>query len=365
MATEVPDTLPTQPKVSISNQRMSKFSKLGERYVIAYKNFHKKHRILFWLTLISAVFVLISTVLYTLSTKGNWGIAYETPLAVGVNLLTSVLAAFLIESLARYREALQIDEKQRKLWGLLGYVDSPPANIYVVLPQFLENNEAVNQKQLDLWKVKIDDINDPRIKNKIEFALQPDIRVAAKIIALFSKLGLDLPEIIWDNAIFDSTGNPKIANQNALYICVGLFSNKVTHWLSKSSHHNKLFSLKAEPASIGKRPFTLEVADYHQGGIDPHKHGWKLYSFERDSEDYGLISRINILPWRVTLFIIGGIDAYGTERSGEYFNESWEELLAWPDNDTRQRVEKSEQFAAVLKIPYSQIGIKKEHRITD
>jgi hypothetical protein len=134
----------------------------------------------------------------------------------------------------------------------------------------------------------------------ISFGAESDLRTERIITDLFDEYGLASPQYLPDN-IFLGELNRQPAKTN--FIAVGLFGNRLTAWMGNNNYLTQ----------------TLEILPVEKC----IKLLGKTYYAKRDTGvDYALFCKITVNSGSA-VFIIGGIEGFGTQRIGEYFADNW------------------------------------------
>jgi len=134
----------------------------------------------------------------------------------------------------------------------------------------------------------------------VSFGAESDMRTQRVISELFDLFDLPAPQYLPDDIFF---GKLDKQNSKTNFIAVGLFGNRLTEWMSAN---NCL-------------PPTLEILPAEKC----IKLNGKTYTASRDEGiDYALFCRVP-LNCNSTMFIIGGIEGFGTQRLGEYLENEW------------------------------------------
>ncbi|HWB24192.1 MAG TPA: hypothetical protein VG738_01880 [Chitinophagaceae bacterium] len=134
----------------------------------------------------------------------------------------------------------------------------------------------------------------------VSFGAESDRRTERVMLELFDSYGLPSPQYVPGDVFFD-TPDKQSAQTN--FIAIGLFGNRLTEWMNDNNLlANTLQVLPAEKCIA--------------------LHGKKYYTDRENNVDYALFCK-KTLPNKSTVLIIGGIEGYGTQRMGEYLEDSW------------------------------------------
>ncbi len=134
----------------------------------------------------------------------------------------------------------------------------------------------------------------------ISFGAESDLKTERILIELFDEYGLLPPQYMPENILLDSL-DKQPAKTN--FIAIGLFGNRLTGWMHSNNYLNS--SLNILP---GEKCLQLN--------------GKKYYANRDNGIDYALFCKI-ALSNNSTVFIIGGIEGFGTQQIGEYLRDSW------------------------------------------
>lgn len=145
------------------------------------------------------------------------------------------------------------------------------------------------------------------------FAANSDTRTESLLKQLFTFYGFHLPESTSGINISD---NPEIQT----YIGIGYFNNEISEWVNRQKSFNDLIEIDKINACFRYYEDSKPV---------------ELRANRESNEDYALISRFIINPNKC-VFLIGGIEGYGTEKIGEFFKNNWKKVYhlieGYPDH---------------------------------
>jgi hypothetical protein len=134
----------------------------------------------------------------------------------------------------------------------------------------------------------------------ISFGAESDMRTERIIRDLFDAFDLPAPQYLPDNTFFEQLNNP---SSKSSFIAIGLFGNRLTEWMS--ANNSLAPSLEILPA---EKCIKLNGQTY--------------YASRDEGIDYALFCKVT-LNNNSTVFIIGGIEGFGTQRLGEYLEDNW------------------------------------------
>lgn len=187
-----------------------------------------------------------------------------------------------VDDAEKYLEALtenKVDETKQQFWQLFACDDKTKVYLSMISYHFGAENKDLPA---------------------ISFGAESDLRTERILSDLFDEYGLPAPQYIPENVFFEGLDKQTTP---ANYIAVGLFGNKLTTWLGANGYLNQ--SLQILPAEK-----CIQL-----GGIN--------YYPNRDKGiDYALFCKAT-LSNNTRVFIIGGIEGFGTQRIGEYLQTNW------------------------------------------
>lgn len=137
----------------------------------------------------------------------------------------------------------------------------------------------------------------------VSFGAESDLKTERIISELFDVFDLPAPQYIPGDIFFTSL-NKQPAKTN--FIAIGLFGNRLTAWMAANNYLTP--ALQILPAD---KCIALNNKKY--------------YTNRESGIDYALFCKITISPNNV-VFIIGGIEGFGTQRLGEYIEGNWPAL---------------------------------------
>ncbi len=134
----------------------------------------------------------------------------------------------------------------------------------------------------------------------ISFGAESDLYTERVLRGLFDKFDLPAPQYIPDKIFMEQVAT---GNTDAIFIAIGLFGNSLTQWMS----------------STGRLVNTLEINPEEKYIRFKNK---TYYASREEGVDYAVFCKV-MLHSKNYVFIIGGIEGFGTQRTGEYFANHW------------------------------------------
>jgi hypothetical protein len=138
-------------------------------------------------------------------------------------------------------------------------------------------------------------------------------------------------------------------------ITVGLFTNNLVGWL-RNQGDLRLFDLDYtgnwDEREVNEVYGHIALARRVDGRIMKQE-TWDMFKAIDQELDRGLVAKLQLGRSRgsVTILIVGGIEAYGTEEICKFVQTDWRALMDWRDEDSGQRVGDRE-FALVTDVAY-------------
>lgn len=148
----------------------------------------------------------------------------------------------------------------------------------------------------------------------VSFGAESDLRTERIINDLFDAHHLQPPQYIPGHIFFDALNKQAVKTN---FIAIGLFGNRLTNWMNDNNCLTPTLQVLPAEKCIKLNGQTYQAN--RNAGID-----------------YALFSKITISN-NTTVFIIGGIEGYGTQRIGEYIEQNWpsiQKLTAGHNNIT-------------------------------
>jgi len=138
----------------------------------------------------------------------------------------------------------------------------------------------------------------------ISFGAESDLRTERIINDLFDTYSLQPPQYIPGHIFFDALNKQSVKTN---FIAIGLFGNRLTTWLNDNNCLTP--TLQVLPADK-----CLKL------------NGNTYYADRSAGVDFALFCKITVSA-NTTVFIIGGIEGFGTQRIGEYLESNWPAIL--------------------------------------
>lgn len=317
------------------------------------------------------------------------GLVQTLPL-VAVGISSSAVAAALFELFHKINEELGKENNQRQLRQFFSCPDADPdlipETVAIVLPARSlrdlivdgSSGQAGDDQSEDPWIVAAQkDLSNL----KSPAAMGVDLIAALALTSAFSKSGLPIPEVIFDNQIIDNM-NPNEDSEEfkkfKTFISIGLFSNRLTCWLNREEmlsedRRQRYFKLvKRNLECYDNQPLERAVEFEIKQGEFCRDEGlpWYLspqsiiYTVPMDlinncpvnGVDYGIFSKIKSSKPNKTFIVLGATGESGTENFGKYVSQKWEAILekvlekANPGDKDKYLNIKDYSFSQIYKI---------------
>lgn len=134
----------------------------------------------------------------------------------------------------------------------------------------------------------------------VSFGAESDLRTERIINDLFDAHSLQPPQYIPGHIFFDALNKQPVKTN---FIAIGLFGNRLTGWMNDNNCLTPALQVLPAEKCIKLNGHTYQAN--RNTGID-----------------YALFCKVTISA-NTTVFIIGGIEGFGTQRIGEYFEHNW------------------------------------------
>ncbi|MCC5608929.1 hypothetical protein LC612_19605 [Nostoc sp. CHAB 5834] len=275
------------------------------------------------------------------------GILYN----IGLSISSSGFATSLVKLIELLAEILEKRSNQRTFLRLFGCDDKTngDGSIAIIIPAFNldENNsqQAGNtlkqQAQNIVWK------------HSSKAAIKNDVTAASYFVSTFSKLGLPVPQIMWDEEV-------KLDDNDGIktYILIGL-SNNVIEFVNHNQSDDKYFSIDQNLDQNKNLSEILIKAGFFDNSnrlVDETR--WISNSVLLDSQtsrptndvDYALFTKFRV---NNKVFILcGGGTEWGTHDIGLYISDrGWKSAYRDLKTEKGDRITAKEPFAIVFQIP--------------
>jgi hypothetical protein len=290
--------------------------------------------------LIVSFLLLIITIIFT---KKN-----ELLNIIGLSISTSGLATSLVQIIEQITEKIEKFSNQRRFLRLFGCDDTRNGNgsIAIIVPAFdlsqtnfqQTGNTLKQQAQKLVWKFS----TNAAIKN--------DVTAASYLVSAFSKLGLPVPLIKWDEEINIDDDEIKT------YILIGL-SNEIIEFVNKST--DRYFSISQKLDSNNNLSEILikgGLFDNNNRLIEETR--WTNYSVLLNSQssipknnvDYALFAKFRIN--KKVFILCGGGTEWGTRDIGTHISSSgWRRVYSDLRIEKGSHITANEAFAVVFQLP--------------
>jgi hypothetical protein len=134
----------------------------------------------------------------------------------------------------------------------------------------------------------------------VSFGAESDMRTERILSELFDVFDLPSPQYLPETIFFEQLDKQATKTN---FIAIGLFGNRLTEWMS--ANNCLVPTLEILPA---EKCIKLKGKTY--------------YAARDEGIDHALFCRVTLNP-NTTVFIIGGIEGFGTQRMGEYLEDNW------------------------------------------
>lgn len=134
----------------------------------------------------------------------------------------------------------------------------------------------------------------------VSFGAESDLRTERIISDLFDTYSLQPPQYIPEHIFFDALNKQPVKTN---FIAIGLFGNRLTTWMNDNGCLTPTLQVLPAEKCIKLNGHTYQAN--RSAGID-----------------YALFCKVNVSP-NTWVFIIGGIEGFGTQRIGEYLEHNW------------------------------------------
>ncbi|MBE9053176.1 hypothetical protein IQ243_22675 [Nostocales cyanobacterium LEGE 11386] len=290
--------------------------------------------------LIASSLLLIITIIFT---KQN-----ELLNIIGLSISTSGLATSLVQIIEQLTEKIEKFSNQRRFLRLFGCDEKTNGNgsIAIIVPAFdlsqtnlqQTGNTLKQQAQKLVWKFS----TNAAIKN--------DVTAASYLVSAFSKLGLPVPLIKWDEEINIDDDEIKT------YILIGL-SNEIIEFVNKST--DRYFSISQKLDNNNNLSEILIKGGFFDNNnrlIEETR--WTNYSVLLNSQssipknnvDYALFAKFRIN--KKVFILCGGGTEWGTRDIGTHISGSgWRRVYSDLRIEKGSHITANEAFAIVFQLP--------------
>ncbi len=296
------------------------------------------------LVLIASTLLLIATIFLRRKIDDSF-------YTVGMSISTSGLATSLVQIIELLTEGIEKRSNQRNFLRLFGCDDKTngDGSIAIIIPAFVLNQNS-SQQASNTLKQQAQNIVWRHSSNA---AIKNDVTAASSFVSTFSKLGLPVPQIKWDEEV-------KLDDNDGIktYILIGL-SNNVIEFVKNKQADDKYFSISQnlDPnQNLSEIIIKAGFFDNSKRLVDETR--WISNSVLLDSQtsrptndvDYALFAKFRI---NNKVFIIcGGGTEWGTHDIGLHMTGSgWKRAYSDLKIEKGDRITANEPFAIVFQIP--------------
>ncbi|MGB3298211.1 MAG: hypothetical protein WBA76_08065 [Phormidesmis sp.] len=323
----------------------------------------------FWVSTVLLAIALIPNLI-----KGLLGIAV-------VGILSSMTAAAFAEYIFQVATKIELLINKRRFSRLFSCSHTSDCTALVVLPEF--NTQKTHQEDLpnksvtdlssgiEAKKFTLRDLS----RREYNVAMEVDVQALSYLTSAFSKIGLQIPQMDWDERILErssSTVNTNVMNiirqeYPETYILIGLYSNAIVNEYTNSDvldntalpvHPFFYISREdngAERTVINKLRWAYFLA--RQPLQQPFPDGWNDRSVTwlmdeskiDDGYDYGLFGKF--FYDQKAFIACGATTELGTNNLSKHIAEKWEEAYLTLMNEKGAELAITDPFVVVYKIP--------------
>lgn len=290
--------------------------------------------------LIASFLLLISTIVF--SRPGN--LLY----LIGFSISTSLLATSLVQIIGQLTERIEKLSNQRRFLRLFGCDDKTNGygSIAIIVPAFDLNRNSSQQTGKSLKQQAERLVSELNTKA----AIKNDVNAASYLVSAFSKLGLPVPQIKWDEIPLNNDDGVKT------YILIGLSNNLIEsvkdsmeRYFSitqRVDQNNNLSEILIKTGFFDNSNRLVEEKRWISNSVflDPNT------SRPRENVDYALFAKFRI---KNKVFIIcGGGTEWGTHDIGIHIsNSGWKRVYSDLRKEKGARIKADEEFAVVFQLP--------------
>ena len=294
-------------------------------------------------------FFLVSATLLTITVSffAEASVIY----VVGISTASSGLAATLIELVSQITERIERISNQRRFLRLFGCNEKAYRNntTAIVIPAFNLNASSNKENKNSKMKRAAETVL-PHFNTRA--AIRNDVKAASYIVSAFSRLGLPIPEIKWDEDI-DLEREQTIQN----YILLGL-SNTWLDLLEGSDE--KYFSVSRSSENVSNfLDINIKIGLFDRGNRLLTEDRWIKSSVSLNSEthlpdnayDYALFAKLRRNGKNIV--ICGGCTEFSTRDVGIYISSDWRRIYTDLRNEKGNTLDANEGFAIAFQFPFS------------
>lgn len=317
---------------------------------------------------------LVSTVLLAIALvpnllRGLLGIAV-------VGILSSMTAAAFAEYIFQVATKIELLINKRRFSRLFSCSHTSDCTTLVVLPEF--NTQKTQQEEpsdksitdlssgIEAKKFTLKDLS----RREYNVAMEVDVQALSYLTSAFSKIGLQTPQMDWDERILersDKAMNAIRQEHPETYILIGLYSNAIVNEYTNSDvlantalPVHPLFYISredngAERTVINKLRWAYFSA--RQPLQQPFPDGWNDRSVTwlmdeskiNDGYDYGLFGKF--FYDQKAFIACGATTELGTNNLSKHIAEKWQEAYLTLMTEKGAELTITDPFVVVYKIP--------------
>ena len=161
------------------------------------------------------------------------------------------------------------------------------------------------------------------------FAAENDLKTERVLKDLFKEFNSKIPQTI---PSLEAIEKIKKKEQKGTFFAIGLANNDLTKWAI--SQKNIINLLEFDEKNTCIRLFGEKTEEFRAN--------------RNEKIDYAIIIKLGLKKQK-SIFVLGGIEGFGTEKIGEYFQENWQKIADFRDEKTGKIIS-GKSFLAVFKI---------------
>jgi hypothetical protein len=277
---------------------------------------------------------------------------------IGISVSSSGISTTLVQIIAQITERIERLTSQRRFMKVFGCDRNSISNgsVAIVIPAFSVGNSPSNQPSHTL-KYQAQQIVS---KTSTKTALKNDVAAALHIISTFSKLGLPIPCIKWDEEI-----NFNNDNDISTYILLGLSNNLLE--LIQNANEKHFVVTPTTDANNNLIKISIKLGSFDGASLFP-EYRWTETSISLDPQtgfpvndiDYALFAKFRVK--HKILIICGAGTEFGTHDIGMYISENgWQQVYSELKKEKGGFITTTEAFAVTFQVP---IGRQASERIS-
>ena len=314
---------------------------------------------------------LVSTVLLAIALTPNL-LGGLLGIAV-VGILSSMTAAAFAEYIFQVATKIELLLNKRRFSRLFSCSHTSDSTAWVILPEFntqkSQQEELSDQTVTDLSsgieakKFTLRDLS----RREYNVAMEVDVQALSYITSAFSKIGLQIPQMDWDERILERSDNAVRQEHLETYILIGLYSNAIVNEYTNSDvlantalPVHPFFYISREDNSADRTVVNkLRWAYFsaRQPLQQPFPNGWNDRSVTwlmdeskiDDGYDYGLFGKF--FYDQKAFIACGATTELGTNNLLKHIAEKWEEAYLTLMTEKGLELSITDPFVVVYKIP--------------